>query len=523
MSDSFVDKLAFWRTEQKQAPTDAVIDPVAEAQRLKDQKDKTDKTGGTAPSPLAGQPVIERTGAGQILLGRRLVQLAVLMPTARRLGVLAASLALAALPAQAKMFDAQQFTLANGLEVVVLPNHRAPLVTQMIWYKVGAADENPGKTGLAHFLEHLMFRGTKETPPGEFSRIVAENGGRENAFTTADYTAFFQNVASDRLPLMMKLEAERMTGLVLDDGVVLPERQVIIEERHMRIDNRPSALLDEQTDAALFLNHPYHHPVIGWESEMRGLTTADALAFYRTWYAPDNAVLVLAGDITPEHAKELAEKYYGPIPSRPIPLRLTLAEPPKVAATRLTMKSSRVAETSWTRSYLAPSYQYGASKSAYALQVLAEVLGGSANSRLYKTLVVDDAICLSAGAYYDPATRGPTSFVVQAEPKRDIPLADFEAKLGAVVARVVADGVTADEVARAKSRMVTASVYARDSLSGPARIVGAALADGRTLDDVQAWPERIGAVTVDEVNEAARLVLHDDQSVTSILLPEPAS
>ncbi len=429
----------------------------------------------------------------------------------------------AAAPAHAKMFDADSFTLANGLEVVVLPNHRAPIATQMVWYKVGAADEHPGKTGIAHFLEHLMFRGTKETPPGAFSRIVADNGGRENAFTTADYTAFFQNVAADRLSLVMKLEAERMTGLVLTDEVVLPERQVIIEERHMRVDNSPAALLEEQVDAALYLNEGYHHPVIGWESEMRGLTTADALAHYRTWYAPDNAVLVLAGDITVEQARTLAEKYYGPIPSRPIPPHRVLVEPPKVAATRLTMKSSRVAETSWTRSYLAPSYLNGDYRYAYALEVLAEVLGGGATSRLYKTLVVEDGICLSAGAFYDPEARGLTSFGFHASPKHDVPLADFEAKLEAVVKTALTDGVTADEVARAKSRMITQAIYARDSLSGPARIVGAALAEGRSLDDVQSWPDRIGAVTVDDVNEAARLVVHDDQSVTGILLPQPTS
>lgn len=429
----------------------------------------------------------------------------------------------AAAPAQAKMFDADTFTLANGLQVVVLPNHRAPIATQMVWYKVGAADETRGKTGIAHFLEHLMFRGTKETPPGAFSRIVAENGGRDNAFTTHDYTAFFQNVASDRLPLVMKLEAERMTGLVIDDAVVLPERQVIIEERHMRIDNSPSALLDEQLDAALYMNQRDHDPVIGWESEMRGLTTADALAFYRTWYAPDNAVLVLAGDITVERARALAEQYYGPIPSRPIPPHIVLDEPPKVAATRLTMKSSRVAETSWSRAYLAPSYTNGDYRYAYALQVLAEVLGGGASSRLYKALVVDQGLCLSAGAFYDPATRGLASFGFYASPKRDVTLADFEAKLEATVKAALADGVTADEVERAKTRMQTQAIYARDSLDAPARIVGAALADGRSLDDVQNWPERIGAVTLGDVNEAARLVLHDDQSVTGILQPQPTS
>jgi zinc protease len=425
--------------------------------------------------------------------------------------------------ARADMFEAQQFTLENGLEVVVLANHRAPIVTQMVWYKVGAKDESRGKTGIAHFLEHLMFRGTRETPPGAFSRIVAENGGRDNAFTTHDYTAYFQNVAADRLELVMKLEAERMSDLALTDAVVLPERNVIIEERHMRIDNNPAALLDEQLSAALYLNQRYHDPVIGWESEMRGLTTADATAFYKAWYAPNNAVLVVAGDVTPDQVHALAEKYYGPIKRRPLPPRVTLDEPPKVAATRLTMKSSRVAETRWNRAYLAPSYQDGDTKLAYPLQVLADVLGGGAASRLYKSLVVDHGLAVTAGAYYDPDQRGRTSFGVYGTPKKGVALADFEAAVEAIVKDVVEHGVDADAVERAKKRMQTAAIFARDGLSGPARIVGAALADGRTLRDVQEWPDRIGAVTLDQVNEAARAVLRDDVAVTSVLLPKPTS
>jgi zinc protease len=445
-----------------------------------------------------------------------------------RRSALAASVLLALLivpgsPARAKMFEAERFTLANGLDVVALPNHRAPIVTQMVWYKVGAADETRGKTGIAHFLEHLMFRGTRETPPGAFSRIVAENGGRDNAFTTHDYTAYFQNVAADRLDLVMKLEAERMSDLALSDAVVLPERDVIIEERHMRIDNNPSALLDEQLDAALYVNQRYHDPVIGWESEMRGLTTADATAFYRTWYAPNNAVLVIAGDVTPEQVHALAEKYYGPIPSRPIPPRLVLGEPPKVAATRLTMKSNRVAETSWSRTYLAPSYQSGDTRFAYALQVLAEVLGSGATARFYQALVVDQGIAVSAGASYDPGPRGLSSFGIYATPKKGVPLAEFEAAVEAIVKDVIDNGVGADAVERAKKRMQTAAIYAQDGLGGPARIVGAALASGRSLDDVQAWPDRIGAVTLDEVNQAARLVLRDDFAVTGVLLPQPTS
>ena len=368
-----------------------------------------------------------------------------------------------------------------------------------------------------------MFKGTKETPPGVFSRIIAQNGGRENAFTTADYTAFFQNVAADRLELVMKLESERMTGLVLNDAVVLPERDVIIEERHTRIDNNPAALLNEQLNTALYLHHPYRNPVIGWEHEMRGLTTEDALAFYHTWYAPNNAVLVVAGDVTVDQVRALAEKYYAPLAAHPVPERHRVSEPPKVAAARLVMKSSRVGEPSWSRNYLAPSYTAGEKQYAYALQVLAEVLGGGSTARLYRTLVLDKGVALDAGAFYNPGALDLTTFGFYATSKKDVPISDLEDAFAAVIKSVLADGVSAEDVERAKKRMRAQAVYARDSLDGPARIVGGALADGRNLDDVETWPQHIGAVTVDEVNAAARLVIHEDTAVTGILLPEPTS
>jgi zinc protease len=426
-------------------------------------------------------------------------------------------------PAAAKLFDAQGFTLPNGLQVVVIPNHRAPIVTQMVYYKVGAADEVIGKSGAAHFLEHLMFRGTKTVPPGQFSRIVAENGGEDNAFTTHDYTAFFQNVAADRLELVMKLEADRMANLVIDDKVVTPEREVIIEERRMRIDNNPSALFDEQLDTALYLHHPYRIPTIGWENEMHGLTTKDEQDFYKRWYAPNNAVVVIAGDASVAEVKALAEKYYGVIPARPVPVRHRVEEPPKVAAAVLTMKSPRVSEVEWSRQWLAPSYLRGETKYAYPLQVLAEVLGGSAASPLYKGLVIDKGLALSATAYYDPNQFDLTTFGFEATLKNGVSVQDFEAALDGIVKAALDTGITADQVERAKQRMIDDAIYARDSLSGPARIVGTALALGRTLDEVQSWPDKIGAVTPDQVREAAKAVIRNDIAVTGILMPGPTS
>jgi len=428
-----------------------------------------------------------------------------------------------ALPAHAKLFDAQSFALPNGLQVVVIPNHRAPIVTQMVWYKVGAADEVIGKSGAAHVLEHLMFRGTKAVPPGEFSRIVAQNGGEENAFTTHDYTAFFQNVAADRLELVMKLEADRMANLVINDAVVKPEREVIIEERRMRIDNSPSALFDEQLDTALYLHHPYRIPTIGWEDEMHKLTAQDEQDFYKRWYAPNNAILVVAGDATVEKVKALAEKYFGPIPSRPVPVRQRVDEPPKVASARLSMKSPRITEIQWSRQWLAPTYNRGDTTEAYPLQVLAEVLGGSAASPLYKGLVIDKGLALSAGAYYDPNQFDLTTFGFNATLKHGVTVPEFENALDDIVKNALDGGITADEVERAKQRMIAAATYARDSLSGPARIVGTALALGRTLDDVQNWPDKIAAVTADQVRAAAKAVIRDNVAVTGVLMPGPTS
>ena len=431
--------------------------------------------------------------------------------------------AVAVTPAAAQRFNAESFTLGNGLQVIVLPNHRVPAVTQMVWYKTGAADDPRGKSGIAHFLEHLMFKGTRANPQGIFSASIAQNGGRDNAFTTEDYTVFHETVAKDRLDLAMRLEADRMTGLVLDDAAVLPERDVILEERRMRIDNDPSALLREQLIAGLYLNASYHNPTIGWEHEMRGLGTADALAFYRDWYAPNNAMLIVAGDVETAEVRVLAERHFGPLAARSVPPRLRLEEPPHYAAIRLEMKSPRAAQPSWRRFYLAPSYRAGATQHVYALQILAEILAGSADSRLHKALVLDKKLALSVGAGYSPSALGLAEFGVYATPKPGVAIADIEAAVEAELHRLLEHGVEAEEVAQAARRMQASAIYSQDSLSGPANIVGTALAIGRSLDEVAAWPDKLGAVTPAEVAAAARAVLVERNSATGILLPERTS
>ena len=421
--------------------------------------------------------------------------------------------------AQARVFDPTTFTLDNGMEVVVVENHRAPIVTHMVWYKVGAADEPAGRSGIAHFLEHLMFKGTEVRAPGEFSDIIARNGGRENAFTSYDYTGYFQTVAVDRLELMMELEADRMTNLVLTEALIEPERQVVLEERSSRVEQTPAGVLGEQVRAATFQNHPYGLPVIGWEHEIRALSLADIEAFYRTWYAPNNAILVVAGDVDPATVRALAERHYGPVPAAVLPKRERPAEPPQRAARRVSLEDPRVQQPSWNKRYVAPSYSAGDTEYAYALQILAEVLGGGSSSRLFRSLVVDQALAASAGAWYQPDALDLGTFGTFFSPRPGIDLNEIETALTVEVERLLADGVTETEVARAKQRLVDSAVFARDSLGAAARTLGAALASGQTAADVEAWPARIETVTVDQVNAAARAILRDITSTTGVLLP----
>ncbi len=445
-------------------------------------------------------------------------------------GALAAPLALAGLiaaatatPLRAEVFDPVSFTLDNGLQVVVVSNHRAPIVQHMVWYKAGAADERPGESGVAHFLEHLMFKGTDSLEPGEFSRIVARNGGRENAFTSWDYTAYFQKVARDRLETVMRHEADRMANLRLTDEVVLPERDVVLEERRARVDNEPSAQLSEMTRARLFINHPYGTPIIGWQHEIAALDTETALRFYEDWYAPNNAVLIVAGDVEPEDVRQLAEKHYGPVPARPVPERLRPAEPPHSASARVTLRSPRVGHPELSVTYLAPSLRTAEGNEAYALRVLAHLLGGGPTSRLYRALVVEQGVASSAGARYWDDAYDQGTFTLYVSPRNGSPLEPAEAALRAEIARLLEDGVTAEEVEAAKERLRAEAVYARDSLGTAPYVIGTALATGGTIEDVESWPERIGAVTPEQVEAAARAALVEPQSVTSVLLPEPSS
>jgi len=446
--------------------------------------------------------------------------------SSRSYSQIAAAIVIAAFvigPARAQSGGPQvaDFTLANGLELVVIPDHRAPVATHMIWYKVGAADETPGKSGLAHFLEHLMFKGTAKNPTGHFSHVLATIGAQENAFTGNDYTAFYQRVPSEKLKLVMDFEADRMTGLQLTDAVVLPERDVILEERGWRIENNPRARLGEQIDAALYLNSPYGKPVIGWRHEMEQLTRDDAIGFYRRFYAPNNAVVVVAGDVEPDEALKFAEETYGKVARRTNILpRHRPQEPPQTAVRSLTLADPRVEQPLLQRVYLAPSFATAKPGQSEALEVLAHILGSGSNSRLYRTLVVDQHVAVMAGASYDSSTLDMSKFAIFGAPRPGATLTQLESEADAVIADVIAHGVTVEELERTKARMVAEAVYARDNQLSMARWYGSTLTTGGTVNDVRKWSDRIRTVTAEEVQDAARHWLDKRRSVTGYLVKD---
>lgn len=430
-------------------------------------------------------------------------------------------LSLWTLPAGAAIYDAKETMLDNGMRVVVVENHRAPVVTHMVWYKVGSMDEPPGKSGIAHFLEHLMFKGTDTLAPGEFSATVARNGGQDNAFTSTDYTAYYQSVASDRLELVMRLESDRMANLNIAPTHFNPEKKVILEERSQRTDNEPGSILREQSSSAFYRNHPYARPIIGWRHEIEALELQDAIDFYQRFYTPNNATLVISGDVVAEDAFALARKYYGAIPARPVADRPNLTEPPMLVSTRVSFSDPRVRQAQLAVRKPAPSWTTATDKSTvYALEILSEIIGGGSTSRLYRNLVVDQGVAVAAGGWYDGDNRGPGSFGFYISPANGVTLATAEEALRSEVDRIVSEGVTQDEVTRAITRLQDSAATARDSLSGPANAIGSALTIGMSLQDVETWPEQIGAITADQVNAAAKQVLAPVGEVVTLLLPE---
>lgn len=423
------------------------------------------------------------------------------------------------LPAAAEV-PVTTFTLENGLDVVVIEDHRAPVVVQMIWYRVGAADEPAGHSGIAHFLEHLMFKGTEKIAPNAFSGIVEAQGGDDNAFTSWDYTAYFQRIAADRLELVMEMEADRMRNLRLTEDDVATERQVILEERAQRTDTDPGALLMEQMRAAQFLNSPYGIPVIGWRHEMEALSRDDALSYYERFYAPNNATLVIAGDVTPDAVKALAEKHYGPLkPSEGIVPRDRPQEPPQLSERRISLADERVSEPYVYRSYLAPERDPGDQKEAAALTVLAELLGGNGQtSVLARALQFDRQVAVYSAAFYDGTSIDDATFGLVVIPAPDVSLETIEGDLDRVLEEFLKTGPDAAALERIRTQVRASEIYARDNVQGLANRYGQELSIGLTLADIDGWDEALAAVTAEDVMAVARKVLDRKNAVTGWLM-----
>ena len=395
--------------------------------------------------------------------------------------------------------------LDNGLDIVVIPDHRAPVVTHMIWYRNGSADDPLGKSGIAHFLEHLMFKGTAKNPAGKFSDLVSDLGGQENAFTSNDFTAYFQRIPKEHLAVCMEYEADRMKNLVLTDEVVAPERDVVLEERRMRTDSDPGEILDEAVQAAVYTSHPYGKPVIGWAHEIESLERADAFNYYERFYTPENAILIVAGDVEPEATLALAARIYGPVaPFGAAPKRSRPQEPRPTTHRQVSLVDDKVEQPRYQRVHLVPSYRTAAPGEAEALEVLSYLLGGGQTSLLFKTLVMQDKVAVAAGSHYMGTSLDETRFFLYAVPAPGVTLDALDAALDAVVTRVADVGFDEAALARAKTRLIAEAIYARDSQMTLANWYGASLTTGLTLEDIAAWPDRIEAVTADGVRKAAR-------------------
>lgn len=422
--------------------------------------------------------------------------------------------------AHAAVFYPTSFTLANGLQVIVVSNHLAPVVTQMVWYKVGSADEVPGKTGLAHYLEHLMFRGTDNVAPGDFSKMIAAQGGNDNAFTSYDYTAFFETVAVDRLPMIMSMEADRMQHLRILPETAVPELSVVLDERQQRTDNDPHGRFTEKARHLLMPHHPYGTPVIGWKSEIEKFTVDDARRFYERHYAPNNAVVIISGDVTPDEVMRLAASIYGAVPKRAVAPRRALPSSPAPVQQRFVMVDAGVEQPQVQMEAVVPSYSTQTGEEAYALEVLAEALDSGEVGILYRHLVMERGLASGFGADYDPDARGDAIFTVAAIPRPGVDPKKLETALTEEMSKLAQSGLDAKTVADAKDRLKRTAIFARDSLMMPGYAFGMALTTGHTVADVEEWPERLDAVSVDDVNAALRTLAADPKRLAASLLPD---
>ena len=411
--------------------------------------------------------------------------------------------------------------LANGMRVIVKEDRRAPTVVHMVWYRAGSMDEKDGTSGVAHVLEHMMFKGTKNLKSGEFNKRVAEAGGRDNAFTSRDYTAYFQIVPKAALPEMMKLEADRMANLKLEPQEFASEIKVVMEERRLRTDDNPQGLVYEGLSSTMFQAHPYRRPVIGWMDDLEHMTWRDARDWYRQWYAPNNAYVVVVGDVDHREVFRLAQKYYGAHKPQALPERKPQNEPEQAGIRRVSVKAPAKLP------YLAMAWKtpklrdVNKDRDPYALDVLAAVLDGHDASRFARNLVRGSRVAQSAGAGYDGTLRGEASFMVDGQPAEGKTIADLEAALRAEIKRIQDEGVSAEELARVKTQSIASQIYKRDSLMAQAMEIGGAEAAGVSWRDIDTLLEKLKSVTAEEVQAVAKKYFSDDSLSIAVLDPQP--
>jgi len=435
-----------------------------------------------------------------------------------RLFALIAAVAATAAGAQSA---AQEHKLANGLRVIVKEDHRAPTVVHMVWYGAGSMDEVSGTSGVAHVLEHMMFKGTKTVKSGEFSRRIAAAGGRENAFTNRDYTAYFQQVPKAALPQMMQLEADRMSNLLVTETEFSREIKVVMEERRLRTEDQPRALVAEALNAEAYFAHPYRRPVIGWMNDLANMSYVDARNWYARWYVPDNAFVVVVGDVKADEVFALAQKYYGRIKARPLPERKPQLEPEQRGVHRVVVKAP--AELP----YLLMGWKCPVLRDVdqdwqpYALEVLAGVLDGNESARLNQSLVRNSRMASEVGADYDATARGPGMCFLEGTPSQGRSAAELETGLRAELARLVDDGVAEDELARVKAQVVASQIFKRDSIFSQAMEIGQFETAGLSHRDIDRVLERIKAVTAEQVRAAAKQYFVDDKLTVVVLDPQP--
>ena len=426
-----------------------------------------------------------------------------------------------AAPAAVASAQAFERTLPNGMKVLVKADRRAPTAVHMVWYRAGSMDEVNGRTGVAHVLEHMMFKGTKTLAPGEFSRRVAAMGGRENAFTSRDYTGYFQQIHTSRLAEVMRLEADRMANLQLSADEFAKEIRVVMEERRLRTEDRATALLYEQLMAATFVAHPYRAPIVGWMNDLESMTVADAQAWYDAWYSPSNAILVVAGDVDPEAVWALAQRTYGAIPARPLPPRKPQLEPPQRGLRRLDVKAP--AENPYVAmAFRVPKLEsIDGDREPYALELLSSLLDGGDSTRFTRNVVRGARIANRAGAGYDMTQRGPALFMLDGTPAQGKSTQDVERAMRAEIERIAKEGVPQAELDRVKVQYVAGQVYKRDSVFAQAMELAGLEIVGLSHRDADRILEKIRSVTVDEVRAVAGKWFGDDQLTVATLLPQP--